>query len=107
MSTQCPRCDGRGWVGPIHINRGDKPHEWRKRMDCDLCRATGTISDDVRDAIELGRRFRERRIARDESLREAAQRLGMRASELSALETGRGGMAAWGTGPFRPKRDQP
>lgn len=93
--TTCPRCEGRGWIGPVHINRGDKAHEWRERMDCHLCKATGSINEDTRQAIDLGRRLRECRLARDESLREAAKRLGLSAAELSTLETGRGGLAAW------------
>lgn len=93
--TTCPRCEGKGWVGPVHINRGDKPHEWRERMDCDLCKASGVIDDGTVQALELGKRLREKRLARDESLREAARRLNMSAAELSGLETGRGGLAAW------------
>lgn len=91
----CPRCDGSGKTGPVHINRGSKPHEWRSEMACDFCGGAGKISEDQADAMKLGKAFRERRVARDESLREAAKRLGMKASELSALERGRGGMAAW------------
>lgn len=92
---QCPRCDGRGWIGPVHINRGDQPHEWREGMDCDLCGGTGQIDDDKLAAVELGKKLRAKRVAGEESLMEAARRLGVRPSELSALETGRGGMAAW------------
>lgn len=91
----CPRCEGRGWFGPVHINRGDKPHEWRERMDCDFCNGSRVIDKDHHDAWEIGQAFRGARCAREESLREAAARLGMKAPELSALELGRGGMAAW------------
>lgn len=91
----CPRCHGKGWSGPVHINRGDKPHEWRERIDCDFCSATGKIDQSKREAFELGKRLREKRIAREESLMEASKRLGLKPSELSGLETGRGGMAAW------------
>jgi len=93
--TPCPRCEGKGWSGPVHINRGDQPHEWRERMDCDFCGATGKIDADKREAVEFGKRLRAKRVAREESLMEAAKRLGMKPSELSGLETGRGGMAAW------------
>ena len=91
----CPRCQGRGWYGPVHINRGDQTHEWRERMQCDFCAGTGKIDDDHRDAWKLGQAFRGARCAREESLGEAAKRLGLKASELSALEMGRGGMVAW------------
>jgi len=95
LST-CPRCEGRGWVGPVHINRGNKPHEWREKMDCDLCGTRGTIDGGQRKAIELGKQLREKRLARDESLLEAAKRLKLKPSELSALETGRYGLTSWG-----------
>jgi hypothetical protein len=91
----CPRCEGRGWYGPVHINRGDKPHEWCDRVECDFCDGTSKIDADHHQAWTIGQAFRGARCAREESLREAAARLGLRASELSALELGRGGMAAW------------
>lgn len=94
MAT-CPRCDGKGWSGPVHINRGDQPHEWRERMDCDFCKGTGQITADQERAIALGKRLREKRVAREESLLEASHRLGLKPSELSALETGRHGMSSW------------
>jgi hypothetical protein len=95
QNTPCPRCEGKGWVGPVHINRGDKPHEWRERMDCSLCKGTGQIDDDTRAGVEFGKRFRDMRIARGESIRECAKRLGLSTAELSGLEQGRGGMTAW------------
>ena len=93
--TICPRCEGRGYVGPVHINRGSRSHQWIEKMDCDLCRTIGKIDGRQRKAIELGSKLREKRLARDESLRECAQRLGLKASELSAFETGRWGMVPW------------
>jgi len=93
--TTCPHCEGRGYVGPVHINRGNKPHEWVEKMECDLCRTTGKIDGRQRQALELGKRLRNKRLSRDESLYECAQRLGLKASELSAFETGRHGMVPW------------
>jgi hypothetical protein len=93
--TPCPRCEGKGWFGPVHINRGNKPHEWVEKMDCDMCNMRGTIDASQRKAIELGRQLRAKRIERGESLREGAIRLGLKASELSALETGRYGLTSW------------
>lgn len=95
VENTCPRCKGKKWIGPVHINRGDQPHEWRERVDCDLCKAAGRITEDQREAIELGKRLRQKRVDREESLMEGAKRLGLKPSELSGLETGRGGMTAW------------
>lgn len=93
--TPCPRCDGEGRVGPVHINRGDKPHQWIDEMTCDLCGGNGTIDAAKRKAIDLGRQLRAKRLEREESLTEAAKRLGLRPNELSAFETGRHGLTPW------------
>lgn len=96
MSTfECPDCAGKGITGPVHLNMGDKPHRWLETMECDFCKGTGHITPDLKEAREFGQRFRDQRRAREEALGECARRLGMKASELSALERGRGGMAAW------------
>ncbi len=92
----CPRCEGKGHIGPVHINRGNKPHEWVEKMDCDFCRTSGEITDDHMKAIGLGKQLREKRVGREESLRDAAKRFGMKPSELSAFETGRWGLVPWG-----------
>ena len=93
--TKCPRCDGRGWSGPVHFNMGDKPHAWKERVDCDFCGGSGEINADKQRAVHLGRQLREKRVAREETLMEAAKRFGMKPSELSAFETGRVGLDAW------------
>lgn len=92
---KCPRCDGRGMIGPIHVNRGNKGCNWIDEMSCLICHGAGEVDDDTMQAIGMGKQLREVRISRDESLRECALRLGMTPSELSALEQGRGGLEAW------------
>ena len=82
----CPICEGRKRA-LAHINRGSAPHSWEK-MDCRACAGTGMISAETATAIANGRSMRERRIARDESLREAAKRLGVSPAELSRIEHG-------------------
>lgn len=91
----CPHCNGKGDIGPVHINRGDQPHEWRDSFPCTLCGGTGNVADDVIEARALGKALRDKRVANDESLLEASRRFGMSPAELSGLEHGRGGMAAW------------
>ena len=93
--SQCPDCKGKGWSGPVHINRGDQPHEWRDRIECHFCKGSGAIFDDQQEAANLGKKFREKRVAREESLLEASKRLGLRPAQLSRLERGVDGMAAW------------
>jgi len=94
-TTRCPRCEGLGWIGPVHFNYGDGRGEWKDRVDCDVCRGSGAIGADQKAAIDMGDALRSKRMDRDESLREAAKRLNLKPAELSALERGVGGMAAW------------
>lgn len=62
-----------------HINRGPgKRHEWRE-VDWPEYAPTD---------VERGRRFREARLSQKLTLREVADVLGVRASEISALEFG-------------------
>lgn len=96
MSTYpCPDCKGAGKSGPVHINRGDKPHEWRESMDCQFCQGSGHIDQDHKDSRDLGEKLRAKRAEREETLMAASIRLGLKPSELSGLERGRGGMTAW------------
>lgn len=85
-SVTCPTCSGRK-RGLVHLNRGDKPHEFRE-MDCRTCAGTGAVSAEVALRIAKGEALRQARIARGEGLREAARRLGITAAELSAREQG-------------------
>lgn len=83
----CPHCRGEKG-GVAHINTGpDRPHEWGW-LPCSTCAGTGEVSDEHLARIERGNRVRAERLARDESLREAAKRMGITAAELSAIERG-------------------
>jgi DnaJ-class molecular chaperone len=86
--SACPKCGGFRRIGPVHINRGSLPHLWLSSVPCRFCHGSGTVSEERRVAHERGERLRAERVARNESLREAAQRLGVSASKLSALERG-------------------
>lgn len=87
--THCRMCDGKGATGPVHINRGDKPHEWRENMPCRDCDGTGVWSAERFERWQAGQKLRSARILNDESLREAAKRMGIGPAELSAIEAGR------------------
>lgn len=92
----CGKCKGSGrTAGPVHINRGDQPHEWVDSLPCFYCDGVGRVNDDKFAALQLGEHFRKQRIARGESVFEASKRLGLSPAELSGLERGKGGMAAW------------
>lgn len=84
----CQRCNGLGTVGPVHINKGDAPHEWRM-MRCDGCNGSGywTAAQAIR--ARDGEAMRAARVERGETLRMAARRMGITPSQLSAIECGR------------------
>lgn len=56
---------------------------------CDFCGGLGHVSLEKAEAWVTGRKMREERLARNESLREAAKRMGIKPSELSAIEHGK------------------
>lgn len=85
----CHRCHGAGFVGPVHCNRGDEPHEWIDRMQCDVCGGGGELTPDQVMARTAGAAMRRARVDRGESLLEASKRLGMSPAQLSAIESGR------------------
>ena len=87
MSIRCPNCSGDGG-GMAHINRGDKPHTF-EYVRCSICSGDGVVSQERADLIAEGRKLREARLARDESLLAMAKRLNMSPAELSGIEVGR------------------
>lgn len=89
QTISCQMCKGKGWSGPVHINRGNGPHEWVERLPCNDCGGSGSWSMDRWNAWQIGQALRNKRIARDESLRECAQQMGIPASKLSAIERGK------------------
>ena len=91
----CNRCDGSGKTGPVHVNMGDKPHVWLDSMPCSTCDGTGKITADKAEAIALGAALKKRRVALGLSLYEYAPRVNLTPAQLSGLEHGKGGMAAW------------
>jgi hypothetical protein len=91
---RCEQCGGTGKTGPVHINRGDAPHEWVDSMPCAYC-VDGVVSDDLYEAQQLGKKLRASRIARQETIYEQARRLGISSAQLSQLQRGVGGMTAW------------
>lgn len=70
-----------------HINRGDKPHTW-EWIACFTCKGAGKITPEHMERIAAGQKMREERLARDESLMEAARRMGITPAELSRRERG-------------------
>lgn len=85
----CPRCDGSGFITAF-VNRGpDIGKHSVETLPCSTCSGVGSIDDETARRIADGKSMRDQRVARLETLRDAARRLGMTSSELSAIEQGR------------------
>ena len=89
MALNCEICHGSGKTGPVHINRGENPHEWRDSMPCEHCDGTGLWSEGRWEQWSAGKAMRSERMKRGESLLAASRRLGVSPSHLCALEFGR------------------
>jgi DnaJ-class molecular chaperone len=88
MAT-CWYCEGKGSTGPVHVNRGELGGEWIETMSCRECGGTGQWTDDRAARFYEGQKIRALRIARGESIGEAAKRMGISPSGVSAIERGR------------------
>ncbi|CAA2140497.1 hypothetical protein [Hyphomicrobium sp. ghe19] len=87
---KCPTCDGVGSLVAF-INRGsDIATHSLEDIVCSTCGGEGRISDKRAMRISIGKAHRDIRVARCQSLLEAAREQGMGPAELSACEHGRG-----------------
>lgn len=82
----CPACKGR--KGNVVLAKQTDGPCRPMQLPCYLCKGTGQVSDEQLDWIKLGQKLREDRMARDESSREAAKRLGLHPVEYSRMEHG-------------------
>ena len=85
---KCQRCGGTGSIGPVLFDSANDAG-YRKSMPCDDCDGTGQWDEAKTERWRIGRAHREKRVARDESLRECAKRYGMTAAQLFDFEHGR------------------
>lgn len=82
----CPDCQGTKIVqAHLQTSRGCK---WRE-LPCFTCDGTGSISEKHVARIAEGKQRREDRLSRGMTLRREAERLGISATELSRIESGR------------------
>lgn len=88
QTVPCQMCRGSGHIGPVHINRGEQPHEWREKMNCLDCGGAGSWDMQRWERWQIGQEHRRSRLNRDESILECSKRLGVGCAELSAYERG-------------------
>lgn len=81
--TTCPQCNGVGRFTSMFPLKN--PHFV---LDCDLCSATGKVSDEQIQWREKGSKFRDARIDRVETLRDFARRHSLDVSDVSKAERG-------------------
>lgn len=85
----CPHCSGERKVFAFMNNGPDYRTHTSGLIDCRTCLGAGKITQEHADRIAAGTSMRTQRVQRGESLRDAAKRLGITATELSAIEHGR------------------
>jgi hypothetical protein len=86
---RCPTCNGTGNGGPVHRHKINGGGCWDRKSICPRCDGFGKVPDEMAEWIIVGNAMRKARIDRGESLGDAAQRIGISSSELSAFECGR------------------
>lgn len=86
---KCVKCGGKG-KSMVHHNTGadSSGHYWRE-LSCSYCDGTGDMSDMQMQKIEDGVAQRKARQAKGETLSEAAFRMGVCISAISAIENGK------------------
>lgn len=93
MSILCPMCKGERSL-MAHVNYGFNPETGgcdgeEKAVICITCDGSGQITEAHAQRIERGKQLRAERIERGETLMAAATQMGLKPSELSAIEMGR------------------
>lgn len=88
----CPACKGAPAKPALaHINTGadSNGHYWSEVvMTCRVCEGNGSVNGWVLGRYHKGRKHKAVRVACKESLKHAADRLGIKPSQLSAYEHG-------------------
>ena len=84
----CPNCNGTGRGGPAFVHRttGCRLEESTR---CHVCGGSKEVHDEYPEWLRLGHAMMQDRIGRGVSLREEADRRGLRPVELSGMEHGR------------------
>jgi hypothetical protein len=87
----CPTCNGKKkLMAFVDGHRADgTPFGGVQDVDCFTCRGTGEVDEQYRARLAAGKAMRDERVAKDQSLREAARERGISPAELSAIEHGR------------------
>lgn len=94
--VQCPDCLGEKRVLALVDGRRQDgtPFGGLRSMNCFTCSGTGTVDAEFHARREIGKKIRAERLAKRQSLLEAARERGISPAELSAIEQGRAALSA-------------
>jgi len=88
LEAACPSCAGVGTFAAF-VDRDDGTGCYDPAVPCPRCKTSGRVPIEQLRWAEAGAVYRKARVARGESLMEAAQRLGLSPAAVSAMEQGR------------------
>ncbi len=84
--TTCPACKGNAVFHLLFISQHGLNS--KSKIDCDVCGATGSISDEQLGWIERGAKPRNTRVESGVTMRDFAKRHGLDVGDLSKAERG-------------------
>lgn len=85
----CPDCDGNGKCDAFFLRMSNGSCVPHRRIKCLRCKGECTVPDEMKEWIEAGKRLKQDRLSRGMGLRQESERLGCKASDLSARELGK------------------
>lgn len=91
---RCFHCEGKGRVGPVHVNVGQNAHGgcegyWQESVTCLTCNGSGDVTEGQVEARILGDKVRAWRRDRSMICLTMAEELNVSTSTLSQCEVGR------------------
>jgi hypothetical protein len=85
----CPDCDGVGKQLYLFVIKQDETCSPCEILTCIRCEGRGNVPDEMAEWIRVGKLLKDTRLSHKKTLREQAIILGLKPSELSAMEYGR------------------
>jgi hypothetical protein len=85
---KCPHCSNPGELQLVHVRCAPPAVSGWRHQPCRTCDGTNQINDEYGRRLTVGQTLRQSRVARIESLRENAKKLGVSPVTLSCVEFG-------------------
>lgn len=84
----CPTCKGEKEQLALFTISETKPHELAKKITCLRCNGQGTVPDEQKEWIAIGKEMTKTRRSNKKTIREMSLKLGIEATSLSNIEQG-------------------